>query len=526
MQRCAPGILLVAAFLTGTNAAAEPCDEVARLAMPSASITSAQVVAAGALPVPAGTPPLLAELFPTLPAFCRVSLTLRPSADSDIKTEVWLPVANWNGKLQVAGNGDWAGVLPYGGMASALAAGYATAGTDTGHVGNNADFVPGHPEKLVDFAYRAIHETTVAAKALLTAHYGRAPTFSYFRGCSTGGRQALTSAQRYPQDFDGLVAVASAAYAMRNHGMRLVFNNVMNRSAGSAIPAETYPIVHQAVLNACDALDGVEDGVIENPTKCRVDFETLACGGEETRACLTADQIESARVMMSPVTDARSGAAAWEGHLWPGSELRWDVLGGPRPFPNAVTAMKNLLNGGDAQWDPRTFTAADIERADRADGELLDASNADLTPFFKRGGKLLMFHGWADPSVTPQTSTIYFTSVLKTLGRSAENAIALFMMPGVYHCAGGGPGPDRFDRMADIVRWVEHGRKPTRIVVSHVTDGKVDRTRPLCPFGQVARWNGSGSTDDEKNFACVAETVDTAARPALSPPAQPNDPDF
>jgi feruloyl esterase len=517
MQRWTVGLLVAAVCLDAAHAAAAPCDEVAHRAIPSVTITSTEVVAAGAFPVPAGVAGQAAELFPTLPAFGRVRLTLTPSPDSDIKSEVWLPIANWNGKLQVGGNGAWAGDIPYSLMANALAAGYTTAGTDTGHVGNNADFVPGHPEKLVDFAYRSVHETTVAAKALLQAYYGRASAFSYFRGCSTGGRQALTSAQRYPQDFDGIVAIASAAYAMRNHGMRLVMNNVMNRSAGSAIPPDKYPALHDAVLNACDALDGVKDGVIENPTKCRVDVEKLACAGEDTRACLTAAQIESARAMMSPPTDPRTGAVAWEGHLWPGSELRWQVLGGPQPFPNAVTAMKNLVHGGDAQWSPRTFTAADIDRADQADGDLLDASNADLRPFFERGGKLLMFHGWADPEVTPQTSTIYFASVLKTVGRRAEDSIALFMMPGVYHCMGG-PGPDRFDRMADIEQWVEHGRKPTRIVVSHVTDGRVDRTRPLCPFGQVARWNGSGGTDDEKNFACVAETVDTSVRPVLSPP--------
>jgi feruloyl esterase len=172
--------------------------------------------------------------------------------------------------------------------------------------------------------------------------------------------------------------------------------------------------------------------------------------------------------------------------------------------------LKNVAFN-DPKWDPATFTAVEIDLADRADRDILDSSNANLKPFFDRGGKLLMWHGWADPQVTPQNSTIYFTNVLKTVGKKAEDSIALFMLPGVYHC-GGGPGPDRFDRMAAIEQWVEGGRKPTRIVASHQTNGKVDRTRPLCPFGEVARWNGSGSTDEEKNFSCVGEKVDTSSK--------------
>jgi feruloyl esterase len=221
--------------------------------------------------------------------------------------------------------------------------------------------------------------------------------------------------------------------------------------------------------------------------------------------------------MVSPVIDPSTGAVLAEGHLWPGSELEWDVIGGPQPLGLAVSGLKNVAYGG--AWDPNSFTPADIELADKADDDLMDSNNANLKPFFDRGGKLLMWHGWADQQVTPQTSTIYFSNVLKTVGPSAEDSIALFMLPGVYHC-GGGPGPDRFDRMAALEQWVESGRKPTRIVASHLTNGVVDRTRPLCPFGQVARWNGSGSTDDENNFACVAEETDTSFRPWPSAPRQ------
>ncbi len=502
------------AFASETLAAA--CEDLLRLSRPATTVTGAQTVAAGAFRPPAvgggrggGA---AAQLYPKMPSFCRVAATLAPSSDSDIKIEVWMPASGWNGKLQVVGNGGMAGTIPYAAMAAALNAGYATAGTDTGHLGNNADFVPGHPEKLVDFGYRAIHEMTVASKAVIQAHFGGPPKRSYFNGCSQGGRQAITSAQRYPEDFDGIVAGASAWNQMRMHGARLSVNRIMNRTPASAIPASKYPAIHEAVLLACDGRDGVKDGIIENPTACKFDFNTLACKGEDTSACLTPPQIESAKAMVSPLTHPTTGAVLFEGHLWPGSELEWDTIGGPAPLNNAITALKNIAYPNDPNWNGSTFNlATDVEFAAQADKGLLRSDDANLKPFFDRGGKLLMWHGWADPQVTPQTSTIYYTNVLKTVGRQAEDSIALFMLPGVYHCQGG-PGPDTFDRMAAIEQWVEQGRKPTRIIASKLQDGKVVRTRPLCPYGQVAKWNGSGSTDDAANFACVAETMNTGGR--------------
>jgi feruloyl esterase len=214
--------------------------------------------------------------------------------------------------------------------------------------------------------------------------------------------------------------------------------------------------------------------------------------------------------MLSPVRHPSTGAVLFEGHLWPGAELEWDIIGGPEPLNNAVTALKNVAF--DRSWNPARFNVAtDMEAAIRGDNGVLASDDANLKPFFDRGGKLLMWHGWADPQVTPQNSTTYFRNVLTTVGPQADASIALFMMPGVYHCQGG-PGPDRFDRMAAIEQWVERGQKPTRIVASRIRDGKVDRTRPLCPFGEVARWNGTGSTDDEANFSCVPEEVITTTR--------------
>ena len=506
MSRFVTAVLITLCCAGATSAAAATCEELARFAPPGSAITSSRAVAAGGFSLP-DTAGAAAKAYAALPAFCRVAVTLTPTSDSDIRTELWLPMSGWNGKFQAVGNGGMAGVIPYPAMATALAAGYATAGTDTGHVGNNADFVPGHPEKLIDFAYRAIHEMAVTSKALIRSHYGAAPKISYFNGCSQGGRQALTSAQRFPQDFDGIVAGASAWNSMRMHGARMAVNRFVNRSTEATIPASKYPMIHDAVLAACDARDGVKDGVLENPTQCRFDFKTLECRGEDSASCLTPPQIESARAMVSPVTHPQTGAVLFEGHLWPGAELEWDIIGAPEPLRNAVTALKNITYKG-GHFDPYHFDpAVDIEIADASDGDLLDSNNFNLKPYFDRGGKLLMWHGWADPQVTPQASTTYYSNVLKTVGAGAGNAIALFMLPGVYHCQGG-DGPDRFDRMAALEQWVERGEKPSRLIASRMRDGKVDRTRPLCPFGQVARWNGTGSTDDQQNFSCVAESTD------------------
>ena len=215
--------------------------------------------------------------FSRLPAFCRVTATLTPSSDSDIKTEIWLPASGWNGKFLAVGNGGWAGTIPYPALAAAVSAGYAAAGTDTGHTGNSADFALGHPEKLIDFAHRSIHEMTAHSKAVVEAHYGNAPRLSYYNGCSQGGRQGLAAAQRYPADFNGIIVGAPSWNTLRNGAARTALNMAVNKNAESVIPPAKYRMIHEAVLNACDARDGLKDGVIENPAMCRFDYASLRC---------------------------------------------------------------------------------------------------------------------------------------------------------------------------------------------------------------------------------------------------------
>lgn len=492
---------------------AAPCGTIAAVSLPDAKITGAQLVAAGAF-VPPGTPPPTGSpaVFASLPAFCRVTATLTPSSDSDIKIEVWLPESGWNGKFQAVGNGGWNGSIPYVSLAEAVAGGYATAGTDTGHAGNTAAFALGHPEKLTDFSYRAVHEMTVRAKAVIDAFYGRAPTLSIWNGCSQGGRQGVTEAVRYPGDFDGIIAGAPGVNFLHLHAGRVAINRAVNATPASAIPASQYALIHRAVLAACDANDGVADGVLENPGACRFDPKTLQCGGGAAAAgaCLSPAQTESAARMYTGARHPRTRASVLPG-LAPGAELGWNVIGGPRPIGLAAEALKYVV-AKDPSWDASRFDAAtDLDAtlaADPDDG--LGATASDLRPFFARGGKLLLYHGWSDPQITPYNSIEFFHKVLAVQGGAgAGTSVQLYMMPGVNHCQGG-PGPDTFDKMGAMEEWLRTGAAPGRIEASHKTNGVVDRTRPLCPFGQVARWNGSGSTDDGASFACVASTIGPA----------------
>jgi feruloyl esterase len=492
--------------------AARSCESVARLALPNATVTSTTTVSAGTfVPPPAiggGGAPAAADAALTygqLPAFCRVLATLTPSTDSDIKIEVWLPAANWNGKFQAVGNGGWAGVISYGALASAVASGYAAASTDTGHVGNNAAFALGHPEKLIDFGYRAVHEMTTHAKAIVDAYYGKGPTTSIWNGCSQGGRQGITEAMRYPDDFNAIVAGAPALNLALLHAVRMTINRIVHRHADSYIHPEDYRVIHKAVLQACDAVDGVKDGVIDNPAVCRFDPKVLRCKGGDSGPCLTASQVDTAKALYAPIAHPVTGDVLFPPFVQPGSELGWGMLAGPDPFRNALESFRYVVFK-DPSWDWRRLNpSVDIQRAVDVDAGVTGLTDPNLKPFFDRGGKLLMYHGWSDPQVPPSGSVKYFTDVVRTVGDEAVGkSIQLYMVPGMAHCRGGA-GTDTFDKMGPIEQWIARGQAPESISASRVVEGKVVRTRPICPFGKVARWSGSGSSDDAANFACVAE---------------------
>ena len=493
-MKCIRTLLPMLFALPGAAFAQSPCEQIKSLAFPDTVITDATVVAAGAYQPP-GAP---AQGALQLPAFCRIAATLKPSSDSEIAIEVWMPAAGWNGKFEAVGGGGWAGVISYGAMALALQDGYATASTDTGHTGGDAVFALGHPEKVTDFSYRAVHEMTVKAKTFMASFYGRAPRLSYWNGCSTGGRQGLMEAQRYPEDFDGIVAGAPANYQTHLHAWSVAVGMAALKEKESALAPADLALLHKAVLAACDALDGVHDGLLNDPRQCHFDPASLRCRTSASESCLTDAQVETIRKIYAPLNTA-SGQLIFPS-MTPGSELGWSVLaGGPEPAAVATGTFKYVARQ-DASWDWRNFDA-DRDTALADSNDIINATSPDLSAFQARGGKLLMYHGWNDQLIAPENSINYYSSVLEKMGPHQDDWYRLFMMPGMQHCRGG-PGPNQFNMMGVIERWRESNTPPSVIVASHVTDNRVDMTRPLCPYPQVAEYTGTGNTSDAANFVC------------------------
>jgi len=488
--------------------AAATCESLASLTLPETTITQAQTVAAGAFTMPPGgfmPSPILPK---SLPAFCRVAATLRPSKDSDIKIEVWLPTAGWNGKFQGVGNGGWSGAIFYDSLMAGLQKGYASAGTDTGHAGGPMDgsFALGHPEKVIDFGYRAVHEMTLKAKAIVAAYYDKSAQYSYWNGCSSGGKQGLKEAQRYPNDYDGIIAGAPANYWTHLNAASVWVGAATHKDEASFIPPAKYRMMHEAAIQACDAVDGLKDGLIDDPRRCHFDPKVLECSGADAPTCLTTPQVEAAKKIYGPTTNPRTGEAIFPG-LEPGSELGWELLaGGKEPSEIGMAEFRNIVYH-DPHWDWRTLDYdKGVALAEKVDNNTITANDPNLKQFFSHGGKLLMYHGWTDPLIAPENSINYYTSVLDKMGGASKagDSIRLFMVPGMDHC-GGGEGPNAFDSVNVMEQWVEKGNPPARIVASHTAGGQVDRTRPLCVYPQVARYSGSGSIDEAANFVCSSK---------------------
>lgn len=448
-----------------------------------------------------------AATYATLPGFCRVAAEIKPTSDSDIKIEVWMPASDWNGKLQSTGNGGWSGAIGYTAMGQALARGYATAGTNTGHDGGSGSFALGHPEKLVDFGYRAVHLMTLEAKAIISAYYGRGPSLSYWNACSTGGRQGLREAQQFPNDYDGIIAGAPANYMTHLEAWTLWAPAAMNATPESAVPATKFGLIHQAVLGACDRLDGVKDGVIEDPRNCHFDPKTLLCKSGNASDCLTATQVQTVERIYEPATNPRTKATIYP-PFEPGSELGWTFFAGPNP-PSVATDLFKYETFKDPNWDWHTFDFdKDVALADKVDNGILNTLDPNLEPFFTRGGKLIQYHGWADSLIAPGNSINYYESVVEKLGgvSKIDGSYRLFMVPGMGHC-GGGEGATNFDMLTALEAWREHDEVPERVIATkYVGNGPasgVAMTRPLCPYPQTAQYKGSGDTNDAANFVCA-----------------------
>jgi feruloyl esterase len=519
------GLLTMAA---GPVEAAQSCDSLAALKLPKTTVTTAETVAAGAFSPPGAPPSGQAQPYRGLPPFCRVAATLAPSSDSDIKIEVWMPASGWNGKFQGVGNGGFAGSIGYGLLAAALSQGYAAASTDTGHAGGDANFAVGHPEKVIDFGHRAIHEMTDKAKAIVAAFYGKGPERSYFSSCSNGGRQALMEAERYPGDYDGIIAGAPANMWTRIIGGSVWNGQAMLSTPGSYIPSSKLPALERATLAACDARDGVTDGVIDEPMKCRFDPSTLLCKGGESDECFTAPQIEALKKIYSGGRDAK-GQPIFPGYP-PGAESGgggWGLwITGQKPGESFQLFFSRgtigLMTFGNPKWDPLTFDFnREMKTVDDKLAPVLNATNPDLRAFKNRGGKLLIYHGWNDAAIAAGSTVDYYKSLIAKMGATDTNSfVRLFMVPGMQHCSGG-PGATSFGQTAvadgdpdrnigkALEQWVERGVAPSRIIATkYKTDNApasgVLRTRPLCPYPQVAVYNGTGSTDEAANFTCKA----------------------
>jgi feruloyl esterase len=496
-------VLLMGTSLSGQSPISrQACEKLATLVLPMATITYAGTVESGSF-VPPGSAPEGGP-FRALPSFCRVAATLKPSSDSDIKIEVWMPDAGWNGKFQAVGNGAFNGNINYAAMATALARGYAASSTDTGHTGGGASWALGHPEKVVDFGWRAIHEMTTASKKIISGRYDRGPSFSYWNGCSAGGRQGMKAAQRFPDDFDGIIAGAPGLDWTSRAAQAIRVEKVLESNPDARLLQSHRQLLHSAVLASCDALDGVKDGLIENPQRCTFDPGILECKDSGAAACLSKSQVETARLIYSSPANPKTGRAITG--LLPGSELGWTDLGWTPSARATGLDQYRYLVFGDRNWTIQDFSfESDIVRVEEADRDTINALDPNLEPFFASGGKLIQYHGWSDPQISPSNSTQYYSRVVERAGGASRvhGSYRLFMAPGMEHC-GGGEGPNTFDMVAALEQWVEQGKAPDQIIASHSTKGIVDRTRPLCPYPQVAIYVGKGSTDEAANFACKA----------------------
>jgi hypothetical protein len=509
------------------------CQGLMTLAYEHTTITSATDVPEGPLSGGRGGAPVIA------PAHCAVHGIIRPTKDSEIHFALWIPASGWNGKYLQLGSGGWAGAINEAGLAEPVKRGYAAAATDDGHQGGlGATWAIGHPEKLTDFGYRAVHETNLQSKAIIRDLFGRAPSRSYFNGCSDGGREALMEAQRYAEDFDGIVAGAPAS-DWSHLFTGFVWNaRALMETPSSAIPPAKLPVIQKAVLAECDAADGVRDGLVEDPRACHFDPSVLTCKGAESPECLTAPQVEALRKIYDGPENPRTGVSIFPGYAR-GTEAGpagWSAWIAPASVTSSIqygfgSSFYGHAVFEDSRWDYRSLNFdTDVAFGDQKAGTVLNATNPDLRSFRANGGKLIQYHGWGDPAISPLSSIAYYDSVRAFLDKfpdarhgassGTQDFYRLFMVPGMGHC-GGGVGANSFgngasaqtdpdhDILSALERWVETRVAPAKIIAtgSVVGDASKVLTRPLCPYPQVARYNGTGDPNNAASFACTAPQV-------------------
>jgi len=492
------------------NAGGDPlqCNQLTSLSLENSIIDAALEIEAGRFEEPPGYVPLFKPDYSVLPAFCRVVGSIHPTADSDIGFEVWLPRDDWNGRFLQAGNGGAAGSILYFTMTEPLSRGYAVAHTDTGHSGGGGEFswALGHPEKLLDFQSRSLQEMTNVGKAITAARYGKSPERSYFQGCSTGGRQALTVAQRFPSAYDAIVAGAPA----NNWTALMALSLIIEQSLGpDGLPVEKLGLLQEAAIAACDGDDGFADRVISLPEQCGYDPGSLACGSKETDGCLSPVELEAARRIYAGVVTAE-GTVHTPG-TGPASEPGWAFY--TAPGSSFGSSYFRYVVMADPNWDPSTFDLErDLARATPLDDDGLEAMGPNLSEFVAAGGKLLLYHGTTDGLLPYGNSVNYYESVVETLGADAiEDAVRFYLVPGMDHCIGG-EGAYLIDWLSALERWEEEDLKPGTLSGVHPAVGFGQAaepsgksfTRPVCAYPQLAKFTGNGNADVAANWTCAA----------------------
>ena len=479
--------------------AAGECRDLALLRLPGTMITMAEEVS-GQLRLGPGAPM-------TVPSICRVGGTINPA----INFEVWLPL-DYNGRFQAVGGGGLAGSISHSAMATAVSGGFASASTDTGHRSTDSLWLV-DPQRREDYGHRAIHEMTVKAKAIIDAYYGSLPEYSYFNGCSTGGRQGLMEAQRYPNDYDGILSGAPVNTFTKLHIGQLWTAHATLQQPDAVLTAADLTLVNEAVMAQCDANDGVEDGVLTDPRTCDFQPRDLVCSGRSSDSCLAEPKISALEMIYDGARNPRTGALIYPG-LEPGSESAqpgnagWAmIMNGRTPFFIDIPVIGGM-GFENSDWDWQTFDFdQDVALIDGKLANVLDAVDPDLRDFKAQGGKLIVYHGWNDPGVMPQRTIDYYNEIIAFADHATggngteftEEYSKLYMMPGMGHCRGGA-GPDQADFVSSLVDWVENDTAPERIIASN-REGSV--TRPLCPHPEVAVYR-RGDSNDAESFRCEA----------------------
>jgi len=504
--------LLLLTLVPVLAAAQQDCADMRSLKFPNVTITLATAIATP----PSYFPPRTSGPFGTRPdlkvtvPFCRVVGYAEPVTDSHIGFEVWLPEpATWNKRFLAVGNPAFEGAISYGGLANNLERGYATASTDTGHVASGHSWAMGQPQRVIDWGHRAVHEMTVNAKRIIEAYYGEPPRYSYWNSCHNGGNQGLNEIQRYPEDYDGVITGDPAYYVTRlQSGSEYIAWIALKDGieAPGYIPPAKYPVLHRAVLDACDAKDGVRDEVIEDPTRCVFDPQTIQCQSTDAASCLTAAQVDTARRIYTGAKFA-DGTQIYSG-FEPGSELRWgEMTAGPEPLEINNGFFKFLVFE-NPDWDFRTF---DVElhtrlAADRV-GTAVDAYDANLKAFKDHGGKLILYQSWGETWVPPRSIIDFYNNVVEAMGglSNTRDFSRLFMVPGMGMCPGFND-PRTFNVLEALQQWRENNVAPESIEAAYTDRGTTYKTRPVCTYPQVAIYKGSGDINDAGSFSCGIPT--------------------